>query len=113
MFRDKKRWFWDVLSQCWWKSIFGISSSNKDFWVYKKGSNVIIDESRRVKKLQKKEYSDMAGLLHIQQDGLNSELIEEHPRHESRYLKDANAYDERDEGPGLLDSAEQKWSILN
>ena len=46
-------------------------------------------------------------MLQNQRDGLNSEFAEEHP-HESNNLKEDDAYDEPDEGPGLLDSAEQR-----
>ena len=46
-------------------------------------------------------------MLQNQRDGLNSEFVEEHP-HESNNLKEDDADDEPDEGPGLLDSAEQR-----
>ena len=46
--------------------------------------------------------------LQNQRDGLNSHPTEEHPLHESNNLKEGDADDEPDEGPGPLDSAEQK-----
>ena len=47
-------------------------------------------------------------MLQNQRDGLNSELVEEHPLHESNNLKEDYVNDEPDERPGPLDSAEQR-----
>lgn len=58
-----------------------------------------------------REDFDMEELLHIHRDGLNSELSEEHPRHESINIKEANADDEHDEGLGLLESAEKNGAF--
>ena len=55
-----------------------------------------------------KEVSEIEELLQNQRDGLNSELAEEHSLHESSNLKEANADNEPDEGPGPLDSVVQR-----
>ena len=55
-----------------------------------------------------KEVSEIEELLQNQRDGLNSELAEEHPLHESNNLKEDDADDEPDEEPGPLDSAERR-----
>ena len=47
-------------------------------------------------------------MLQNHRDGLNSELAEEHPLQESNNLKEDDADDEPDEGPGPLDSSEQR-----
>ena len=60
-----------------------------------------------------KEVSEIEELLQNQRDGLNSELAEEHPLHESNNLKEDDAYDEPDEGPGPIDSAEQRLCSSN
>jgi len=52
-------------------------------------------------------------MFQIQRDDLNNELAEEHHLHESSNLKEADADYEPDEGPSLLDSAEQRWCISN
>ncbi|KAH0682554.1 hypothetical protein KY290_021135 [Solanum tuberosum] len=59
-------------------------------------------------KLQNKEDSEMEEELQIQGDGLNSELAEEYPLHESSSPKEAYADDELDEGLGPADNAEQR-----
>lgn len=50
----------------------------------------------------------MEEMFQIQRDDLNNELVEEHLLHESSNLKEADADYEPDEGPGPVDSAEQR-----
>ena len=81
------------------------SSSSKAYKGYTKNGHVFIDESLEV---AKKEEPEIEEFLQNQRDGLNSELVEENPLHESNNLKEDDADDEPDEGPGPLDSFEQR-----
>ena len=81
------------------------SSSSKAYQRYTKNGHVFIDESLEV---ARKEVPEIKELLENQRDSLNSELAEEHPFHESNNLKEDDADDEPDEGPGPLDSSEQR-----
>ena len=82
------------------------SSSSKTYQGYTKNFHVFIDESRRFQKLQGKKFLRQKSFLKNQRDGLNSEFDEEHPLHESNNLKEDDADDKPDQGPGLLDSDE-------
>ncbi|KAH0699521.1 hypothetical protein KY284_013736 [Solanum tuberosum] len=50
----------------------------------------------------------MEEMFQIQRDDLNNELTEEHLLHESNNLKKADVDYEPDEGPGPVDSVEQR-----
>lgn len=103
------------------KRVFvGYSSSSKAYPVYKKCVHwkkmfmwFLMSLEKLRSKLQNKKDSEMEEMLQIQRNDLNSELAEEYPLHESSNPKEANADDELDEGPGLIDNAEQRWYNSN
>ncbi|KAH0698902.1 hypothetical protein KY284_013117 [Solanum tuberosum] len=94
-------YLWDILPPA--RLIRGIKMCT-----LKRDVHVMVGEPRRIEKLENKEDSEMEELFWIQRNSLNSELAEEHPLHVSNNLKEADADYEPDEGPGPIDSAEQR-----